>query len=365
MKPYLILILAVFTLYFAPQTYASQACKALLQKLSEYPINENIKTDVRKRLSINDEESKDISTIFYPFGGIDILTPVQISSNVRKVIAVGLHPFGDLFKSLEHIETVSRDTLDFVDASEESAQKQVIRFEDFLSLLEPRVRNLYDLQFEIVKKRTSKDRHQFMAAVFEEFLNTQAHGMLSSPTVDRASQFGRGLALMGLFQIQYVLGGTIQNVEYLSYENGHWGTSDLAHPPSAFPEHGKITFTYQGRTIEYYLIRANLMDPEVRSNEQLLSNWYDIYLAEAVRAANRNDVGIAEVAKFLGSDRRISILKFIHQACGKLQTRFKQLNELFEESAYLFMEGDSAKPGDFPNHKLLRNDGNSTSIFRR
>lgn len=366
MKSYLLFFFLTFLSLVASATPPSQPCKiALTEKLHRYSVNQSIQDKIRQRPMLQIDPALAPTTVFYPFGGIDLLTPLQIAGNVRKIVSVGLHPFGNLLTTLQNLETVPRSELEFLNMGRYDTVQKLGWSKTFYNFARsegnPKA-DFYRVDAEIAEKLLSADQHGFISGMFEDFLFSQAKSMLSSNRLRDLSQFSKGLGVVSLLEIQHLLGATIQNVEYLNYEEGEWQTYSLENPPTQVPDHGKITFQYQGRSIEYYFIRANLMEPNF--SESGVEELYTDH-ASSLKEASENKVITKDIEKILGNEPRISILKWIHQAYGKLDGQFQGLYQLLRQSEYLYTEGTSAGPESFPEHERILPQGSVESFYRK
>lgn len=225
--------------------------------------------------------------LFYPFAGADVLTPVRLMPDVNRIVAVQLFPFGDIVSALVNLRPTSRDEI-------------------------------------------------------EDHLVNQTMGMLSSGRTLDVNDLGRGMGLMALLEIEFLLAAEIVDIHYIERQGGRWVERSLGEARIGFPEHGRIRFLYQGRLIDYYLLRADLADhlPVLESEQR---NFGQSYLDHQEKAKHTG-VSPTDAVQLLEGQSYVSFLKAIHQGKGRLATHFSQLHQLLLQSRLILSEDDPFEP---------------------
>lgn len=202
------------------------------------------------------------STLFYPFGGIDVVTGAN-NPSVHTIYSVQLEPFGDIDLGLRML-------------GQASSAKKII-----------------DLS--------------------KEFFDAIALGWISSGTLQRASELTRGLGLFSLLVIRKLMGANILNVGYLDFNSGVWTERTLTDPPAVI-NHGFVEFEYQGRIIKYFLIQANLSDAAAKESGSIGANelgillkgrHYDSILRHIHRAQQRLKSDFSQLLNLVNESERI------------------------------------------------------------
>lgn len=215
------------------------------------------------------------ATVFYPFGGADVYTPVRIARGISRIVSVQLFPFGNVEAGLRRLK----------ESSEEA--------------------------FE---------------AVF-----AQRYGMLSSPTLASfAARYG-GVGLLALLQIQS-LGARIDSIAALEWKNGEWVETPWNAEGLEPSAHGKIRFHHRGQEIDYYLLQGNLAD---RAG---FLRRYPRNLLPVEADALQGGFSFESLKALTGVAPELTILKALHQGYEGLRAEFKKLHEILDQSPLIYSD---------------------------
>lgn len=216
--------------------------------------------------------------IFYPFGGVDVITAAN-SPDVKKIVVAQLESFGNISFGLAAFE-------------------------------EP-------------------DFHDEVAQLTHRLFEHSVYGGMESRTLANASEITDGLGVHALMLIERLMQAKIKSIGYLKFANGAWEEIPFGQAP-AEPDHGFIEFEYLGRTVKYYLLRADLKD------------------------GSKSPIRPRDIALLFNEKPYDTILRHIHGAQGKLKKDFKQLLDVIQSSVHIFTTGEDEEPfSTFPKFQIV------------
>jgi len=299
------LLTAFFVLSFAhASTIGSRDCQELLlgevraKRLSLADVEEVIHRQSFSTLPSYDGPE---TRLFYPFGGVDVFTATRVGRSIRDIYSIQLHPFGDVERSAIAVAGMENSKIEYM-------------------------------------------------------LSAQAYGMLSSQQLRTANDRFEGLGALAVFEIEWLLRGRVLDIKYLRWSNTGWQEYDLDEATGT-PDHGKIVFEYEGRMVNYYLIRADLSDSTLLPNQV-----YPVYLNNQIEA-QKTAIGIPRLKELLGDQPYVSIVKAIHQASNRLASHFTQVDRMLQNSELIYVDNGIAEKESFPNHQVVRLGERGHALF--